>query len=170
MPTFSGVSPNATFGMILHVPSTNDGFDGVLRRIEDGKGGQSPFMLSNNAVGIGSITAPAAGELKTVCINDNQELVNGESHINSATVASIATKITVPVAECAIGDVLVAADTSGQTSSTIPTFETWVEAAPASNGDTGIKGQRYWDGTNGYMYECIAENTWVRSTPERVWS
>ncbi len=169
MPTFSGVSPNATFGMILHVPSTNDGFDGVLRRIEDGKGGQSPFMLSNIAVGIGSITAPAAGELKTVCINDNQELVDGDAYINPVTAAEIDTKITAP-GSCAVGDVLVAADVTGRTSTTIDTFETWVESAPANNGDTGIKGQRYWDGTNGYMYECIAENTWVRTTPERVWS
>lgn len=42
----------------------------------------------------------------------------------------------------------------------------WITAAPTPTG-TGLKGQRFY--SSGYMYECVATNTWIRTAVETTW-
>jgi hypothetical protein len=42
-------------------------------------------------------------------------------------------------------------------------------AIPVSPTSTGTKGQRAYDSTNSFMYECIATNTWIRYTITKTW-
>lgn len=44
--------------------------------------------------------------------------------------------------------------------------EQWVVSTPTPTG-TGLKGQRHY--SSGYMYECVATNTWVRIAVEATW-
>jgi hypothetical protein len=52
--------------------------------------------------------------------------------------------------------------------SNIAIVEQYVLSIPTPTG-TGVKGQRYYDSTTGYLYDCVATNTWVRSVHERTW-
>lgn len=44
--------------------------------------------------------------------------------------------------------------------------EQWIASAPTPTG-TGLKGQRYY--SSGYLYECVATNTWIRAAVETTW-
>lgn len=50
MADWTGRSPGNTFGGIVNVDNSNNGIDGTLRPIQDGKGTEGPFQLSTTGL------------------------------------------------------------------------------------------------------------------------
>lgn len=57
MSDFTGQKPRDTYGRLLQIANANDGADGTLRQVRDGKGDATPLFLSTSQVGVGADSA-----------------------------------------------------------------------------------------------------------------